>query len=286
MRIAFSNIAWDTSEDAAVAALLRNHGIDAIDVAPSKYFTDLQTATQAQAQTVKQWWQDQGIELTGMQALLFGTTGLNMFGDTATQNAMLQRLGAVCRIGGWLGATKLVFGSPKNRDRTGVSDAQTQDTAVSFFRQLGQMASDHGVMVCLEPNPTRYHCNFMTNTDEAAQMVRAVNHPSIRMQLDTGTITINQESAAAMVSAHADVIGHVHASEPDLRPLGDAGCDHTSVAQALRSLLPDHVVTIEMVATSDEPHLASMARALHVAQAHYSASHGDTTTDATPEAAP
>lgn len=269
MRIAFSNIAWDTSEDAVVAALLQRHGIDAIDVAPGKYFSDPQAATQAQAQAVKQWWQDQGIELTGMQALLFGTTGLNMFGDPAAQKAMLQRLNAVCRIGGWLGATRLVFGSPKNRDRTGLSDAQTQDTAVSFFRQLGQMASDHGVLVCLEPNPERYHCNFMTDTDEAAQMVRLVNHPSIRMQLDTGAITINQESAANMIDAHADVIGHVHASEPDLRPLGDAGCDHASAAKALRNHLPGHVVSIEMVATTGETHLVSMARALKVAQAHY-----------------
>jgi hypothetical protein len=52
-----------------------------------------------------------------MQALLFGTTGLNVFGDNKSQEAMLEHLRAVCRIGAGLGATKLVFGSPKNRDR-------------------------------------------------------------------------------------------------------------------------------------------------------------------------
>ncbi|MGM1231309.1 sugar phosphate isomerase/epimerase, partial [Escherichia coli] len=73
---------------------------------------------------VRQWWADQGIEITGMQALLFGTTGLNVFGDNKSQEALLEHMRAVCHIGAGLGAIRLVFGSPKNRDRSGLSDTQ------------------------------------------------------------------------------------------------------------------------------------------------------------------
>lgn len=269
MRLAFSNIAWDVPEDEAVAQLLRSHGVDAIDVAPGKYMPDLEGATRAQADATRLWWQAQGIELTGMQSLLFGTTGLNLFGDAQVQAAMLRRLEAVCRVGAWLGATRLVFGSPRNRDRSGLSDEQAQDIAQGFFRQLGERAGEHGVIVCLEPNPVCYGCNFMTTTDETAAMVRLVNHPQVRMQLDTGAAAINGEDVADLLARHADLVGHVHASEPDLRPLGDAGCDHAKAAKAVASVLPTHVVSIEMVATKDEPHLAAMARALNVALAHY-----------------
>jgi len=81
MRLAISNIAWDITEDEAVAALLQRHQVDAIDIAPGKYFPQPGKATAAEIGAVKSWWAERGIEITGMQALLFGTTGLNVFGS-------------------------------------------------------------------------------------------------------------------------------------------------------------------------------------------------------------
>lgn len=269
MRLSISNIAWDVAEDEAVAALLQRYAVDAIDVAPSKYFADPATASDDDIARVRQWWSERGIEITGMQALLFGTTGLNVFGMSTSQDAMLLHLSRVCRIGAGLGATRLVFGSPKNRDRKHLNEAQAQAIAVPFFRRLGDIAAEHGVTVCLEPNPTCYGANFMTTSAEAAQVVTRVAHPAIRMQLDAGTITINDEDALTVLRDSAALIGHVHASEPDLVPLGNGRTDHARAAAGLRQHLPDHVVTIEMLATTNEPHLAAIERALQVAITHY-----------------
>ena len=163
----------------------------------------------------------------------------------------------------------MVFGSPKNRDRSGLSDAETMVVAVSFFRRLGDIAASHGVMVCLEPNPTSYGANFMTTSSETAQVVEEVAHPAIRMQFDTGALTINSEDPVAVLQGCAGLIGHIHASEPNLVPLGDGGTDHTNMFQALSPCLPNHLVTIEMVATQNEPHLVSIARALGIAIERY-----------------
>lgn len=100
-------------------------------------------------------------------------------------------------------------------------------------------------------------------------MVRAVAHPAIRLHLDSGTIAVNGEDPAAAVAQNADIIGHVHASEPDLVPLGDGGAPHAAVARALRASLPGSIVSIEMVATREEPHLQSIGRALEVARREY-----------------
>lgn len=262
MRLAISNIAWDISEDLSVAKLLNQFDIDAIDIAPGKYFPDPANAKDESIKHVKRWWSDQGIEITGMQALLFGTTGLNVFGDSQSRDAMLAHLSAVCRIGGVLGATRLVFGSPKNRDRTGLSDAEALDRAVHFFRVLGDAAQAQGVIVCLEPNPPKYGANFMTTSEETAKVVQAINHRAIRMQFDTGALTISEESPMAVLAQSSSLIGHVHASEPDLMPLGDGGTDHQQMHAALSQYLERHVVSVEMVATKDEPHLISIGRAL------------------------
>lgn len=269
MRLAVSGIAWDISEDEAVAKLLNRYGVDAIDIVPGKYFPDPANASSAEVASLRRWWAQQGIEITGMQALLFGTTGLNVFGSSEVQDAMLQRLSAVCRIGGGLGATRLVFGSPKNRDRNGLSDEQVIEIAVPFFRRLGDIAQSHGVMICLEPNPACYGANFMTNCSDTAAIVRQVAHPEIRMQLDTGALTINGEDPATVLQTDARLIGHVHASEPELVPLGDGATDHAQVAASLRQHLPRHIVSIEMLATKNESHLVSIERALNVAILHY-----------------
>lgn len=274
MRLAISNIAWDIAEDTSVAKLLGKFGVDAIDVAPGKYFPDPASAKDEDIAKVGRWWADHGITITGMQALLFGTTGLNVFGESKSQKAMLEHLRAVCRIGAGLGATRLVFGSPKNRDRSGLSDAQALEQAVSFFRRLGNTAQEHGVIVCLEPNPTRYGANFMTTSAETAHVVAAVGHEAIRMQFDTGALAINGESPEAVLECSSRFIGHVHASEPDLVPLGDGGTDHQLMHRALSQYLPEHLVSIEMVATKEEPHLQSIERALVCAVECYRTKHG------------
>lgn len=274
MRLALSNIAWDVREDFAVAKLLAEHAVDAIDVAPGKYFPDPLNAKDDEIAGVRRWWSDRGIEITGMQALLFGTTGLNVFGDDICRQAMLSHLRAVCRIGAGLRAPRLVFGSPRNRDRTGLNDNQTLEKAVDFFRRLGDVAQAHGVVVCLEPNPTRYGANFMTTSEETVRVVEAVAHDAIRMQFDTGALTLNGESPEAVLERCAGLIGHVHASEPDLVPLGDGATDHPWMHQALQRHLPHHVVSIEMVATKEAPHLASIKRALTCAVASYRSARG------------
>lgn len=284
MRLSISNIAWDVAEDEAVAALLGRFGVDAIDVAPAKYFPQPATASDAGIARVRRWWADRGIEVVGMQSLLFGTQGLNLFGAPVVQDAMIEHLSAVCRIGAGLGAPRLVFGSPRNRDRSALSDAAALETAVAFFRRLGDVAGSHGVQVCLEANPAVFGTNFMLTTDQAAEVVRSVGHPFIRLQFDTGTVATDADDPEAALQAHAALVGHVHASEPGLVPLGDAGeagARHDAMATALRRYLPGHIVSVEMVATGGESHVTSIERALRVALRHYGPDHNGRSTGRT-----
>ncbi len=271
MRIAISNIAWNVDEDEQVAALLNKYGIDAIDVAPGKYFADPKNASSGDVIRVRDWWRDRGIEITGMQALLFGTTGLNLFGSHDSQVAMLEHLEAVCRIGAGLGARKLVFGSPKNRDCSGLADEEARDIAIRFFRSLGDIASRHGVVICLEPNPPCYGANFMTNSADTASIVASVAHPSIRMQLDTGALAINAEDPKQVIKDFAALIGHVHASEPNLATLGDGATDHAAIGLLLAELMPEKVVTIEMLPAKNESNIKAIERAIGVSIDHYRA---------------
>jgi sugar phosphate isomerase/epimerase len=248
--------------------MLTNYGVDAIDVAPSKYFPDFASAQSAEIERVRRWWKDRGIEIVGMQSLLFGTQGLNLFGEPSVCNRMLEHLGHVCRIAHILGARYLVFGSPSNRDCSGL-DAQTVlDRACEFFRRLGDIAADYNTVICLEPNPPEYGANFMTDSQSTSAIVRAVKHKAIRLQLDVGALTMNGENTRDVLERDHMMVAHIHASEPQLKVLGDCGTEHGPSAAAIRQLCPDRIVAIEMREDKHTP-MASVDRALDFATKWY-----------------
>jgi sugar phosphate isomerase/epimerase len=269
MRLAISNIAWEVDVDESVAALLNQYAIDAIDIAPGKYFSRPQSASSGEILQVRDWWAQRGIAINGMQGLLFGTFGLNMFGSAETQAAMLAYLDRICGIASGLGASKLVFGAPKNRDRTGLAEDQANRLAVEFLRRLGDIGGRHGVVFCVEPVPAVYASNFLMTHAEAARIVREVGHSAIRLQLDSGAIVNNGEDYAKVIRDHAALVGHVHLSEPGLVTLGDGGTDHAAMAAQLREHLPESMVTIEMFPARNEPNLSAMERAIKFAIHHY-----------------
>lgn len=275
MRISISNIAWDPSQDNDVCVLLQKHHIDAIDIAPGKYFPDPKNASDKNIASVRQFWESKGISLAGMQSLLFGTQGLNIFSDKAVQQKMLEHLRAVIHVAAVLGIKPLVFGSPKNRDRQNLSDEESRLIAYDFFMQLGDIALNEGVIICLEPNPECYGANFMTSSAETINMVRMIGHPAIKMQLDTGAIAINHESVIQVIKGNEDIIGHIHLSEPNLIPLGRDNVEHAKVAAELNRLLPCRVATIEMLMPKNESPLAAIDEALSFVTRYYRDFTGD-----------
>lgn len=262
MRLAISNIAWASSEDTVIAELLKQYGINAIDIAPGKYFPQPANATVQNIDKIKQWWNAHDIEITGMQSLLFGTQGLNVFGNQQSQQAMLLHLQDIFRIAQRLNATRLVFGSPRNRDCSGLTSDQAIEISVKFFGKLAKIAERYQVIVCLEPNPVRYGANFMTTTAETAYIVEQVQHTAIKMQLDTGAMAINNEDIQQILSHYSSLIGHIHISEIDLQPIGTGQINHNVIGQEIEKWLPSHLATIEMVGKDDQSNRATIAQAL------------------------
>lgn len=269
MRIGISNLAWERRHDDAVAACLRAHRVDAIDVAPGRYFADPARATAADIDAVAHFWASQGIEVVGLQALLFGTQRLNLFAEPSVQSRMLDHLAAVFQIGEALGAGMAVFGSPKQRDRSDLDDATATDIAIDFFRRAGDRAANCGLVLCLEPNPPRYGANFMTTTAETAEVVRAVAHPAVRLQCDLGALHVSGESLVAGLEDWASLVAHVHLSEPDLRPVGTAGTPLATWAPDVRQRLAHAVACIEMLPPDSRDPLPGIDAALTLATKHY-----------------
>lgn len=262
--ISISNIAWDPLEDDFISKILLAEGITSIDVAPGKYFKDVKAASTRQIKELKATWADRGFHFVGMQSLFFGTSGFNLFGEKKVQEQMLEYLKHICRIGAELDAKKLVFGSPKNRDRTGLSDDVAYGKAYDFFKKLGKIAKQEGVIVCLEANPTCYGCNFLTTTKSVFDFVSALSLSSIKMQLDTGTMLINQESEA-LIPYVLEAVGHIHISEPQLCAIKED--KHQAFGRALHSC--SLARTIEMLTRDTKDPLIEIRNSILKAKKYY-----------------
>jgi D-psicose/D-tagatose/L-ribulose 3-epimerase len=260
-QIAVSNIAWPPQEDEDVAALLEQRGVTAIEVAPARLFADPDAITPAAVKSALAFWSDHGIRVAAMQGLLFGRPDLALFADTAARETMADQLRRKIALAGELGCGPLVFGSPGNRRREGLPLEDAYRHAAEFFRPLAQFAEQHGCVLCFEPNAAAYGCDFVRKIGEAARLARLVDHAAFRVQLDTGNFMMEQDDVAE-VRAAAPLVGHCHASAPNLSPVGQGQTPLGSLIATARAGGYRGLVSIEMRKPETGTALPALERAL------------------------
>jgi D-psicose/D-tagatose/L-ribulose 3-epimerase len=271
VRLAVSNIAWEPGQDDAVGEVLRRGGVGGVEIAPTKWRERPLDASSADLAAYRRAWVDRGLPIVSIQSLLFGRPDLQLFGAERSRAATLDYLRRVIELSATLGARTLVFGSPKNRARGPLPMANALDIAREFFRSVGAHAREHGVIVCVEANPPAYGCDFITTTADAIDLCRAVDDDGIRINADLGGMTMSNENVSDSLHAAAPFLGHFHASEPNLGPLG-AAADHATAVATLEAIKYTGWVSIEMRAAAnanDDDNLVAVDRAVHRATTAY-----------------
>lgn len=247
MRIAVSNIAWRPDEDRAMAQLLAACGVDAVEVAPTRLWPKPLEASPAEVDAYVALWRQAGVEVVSMQALLFGRPDLQLFADPDSRQQTLSYLAGIARLAARMGARKLVFGSPGNR-KVGTRDrAEAWEIACAFFAAAGRDAAAAGVQLCIEPNPSAYGCDFVTNAAEGLALVEAVAEPGFGLHLDAAGLFLAGDNPAAAMRTCAHALSHVHLSAPQLgRIQRGADVDYAAVTAALRESGYAGLLSLEM----------------------------------------
>jgi D-psicose/D-tagatose/L-ribulose 3-epimerase len=260
MKLAASNIAWQPAEDDEIAGILRARGFTGIEIAPSKRWSSPFDATTKEVEAYRDSWDRRGLPIVAMQSLLFGRPDLQLFGLPAVRASLRDYLVTLIDIAGGLGARALVFGSPRNRTRGLMPLDEATGIAVDFFREIGAAAASRGCLICLEPCPPAYDCDFINTTHDAVALCERIAHPGVRVNGDASTIALNGEDAPTAISAAAPWLGHFHASEPSLVEVSD-GPVQRACATALGLQAYEHWVSIEMRAPGGTSSVEPIARA-------------------------
>jgi D-psicose/D-tagatose/L-ribulose 3-epimerase len=262
VRISISNIAWEPSEEKAVREIMKERQVRGVEIAPTKIWASPGECRKEQALEYRRLWEDQGIQVVALQALLFGRPELTLFEDKKVREKTLAYLSQIIQLASWMGAKVLVFGSPKNR-RVGTLDrVKAEEIAVDFFRCLGEAAWERETCFCIEPNAGAYDCDFVQTAREGLELVKKVNHPGFGLHLDAGIMTLNQEDVEAMVSECRPWLRHFHISEPYLEIVGRGTTDHAGLAAQLKKTGYSNWVSIEMRSSREASNTQTVAEVL------------------------
>jgi len=279
--LAVSNIAWDASEDDAIAAVLRAEGCGGVEIAPTKWRADPLAAPARDVAELRRYWEDRGLAIVSLQSLLFGRPDLQLFGDSAVRARLVDVLERTADLAHALGARVMVFGSPKNRLRGQRLHVEAIQRAADFFRELAPYAHARDTCFAIEANPAGYGCDFITTTAETAELCALVDHPGVGVNLDAGGLAMSHENPQKAVAAAGRWLRHVHASEPQLVAMPEAArsadvesgaaANHEDIAGALARVSYDGWISIEMRAAGASQNVAAVERAVRAAKARYGA---------------
>lgn len=120
----------------------------------------------------------------------------------------------------------IVFGAGSaRRIPEGFDNAQGWQQMLDFCRWLAPVAEKHQVTIAIEPlNKTE--TNLINTAEEGAEMVRAVDHPNVRLLID-GYHWAKDHNAASGILDNANLLAHAHVATAEGRrtPRTEDPCD-------------------------------------------------------------
>lgn len=270
MKLAVSNIAWTNDEEVAVAHKLKELGVKYIEIAPTKKWDDPTRAPANEIDDYKNFWHSYGIEIVAFQSMLFSRPDLKIFESEGNRQEAATYLKEFTRLASDFGAGVLVYGSPKNRQRGELDLAVAKDISTRFFQEIGDVAAEHGVIFCVEPNPTAYACDFVVNAEEGIKLVTSVARPGFGLHLDIAGMTLAGDDIEASIRAAAPLLKHFHISSPYLEQVEQRNdVDHRIAAETLKDIGYDRFVSIEMRPGSLGENVQKVETAVRFAQSIY-----------------
>lgn len=266
-RLAVSNIAWTPELDEDAFARLVALGVAGVEIAPGR-IAGWDALTPERVTAFRNRIDGLGLQISSLQAVLFGIEGAHLLGSESDFAVFRVHMERVAEIGGRLGAEVAVFGAPKNRLLHGRAPEAAAALAAERLGLLAPAFQAAGMMLGIEPVPFHYGGEFLTHADDVAALVHRIDHPAIRLHLDTGCVFLGGDRIADKVVRHAGILAHFHAAEPDLAGFAEPRAAHADAAAALREIGYRRWVSVEMKPQGPDP-LAALEQAVRHVSAVY-----------------
>jgi len=117
------------------------------------------------------------------------------------------------------------------------------------LRTVARYAGDRGVLLALEPL-NRFETSFVNLTDQALELADRIDHPSVKLMMDTFHANIEEKSLGKAIERAGKRMIHVHANENDRGTPGTGHLPWAELAASLGKVGFDGAMVIESFSTS------------------------------------
>lgn len=246
MKLAISNIGWTEEEDDIVYEWMTQYAYSGLEIAPTRIFQEKPYGKLKEASIwAEKMKQEHGFSIPSMQSIWYGRQE-KLFGTMEERRTLLDYTKKAVDFAHVIGCGNMVFGCPRNRV---LIDDADPESAVSFFREIGDYAAAHQTVIGMEANPPIYGTNYINDTLSALRLVEQVDSRGFLLNLDVGAMICNGEDMSEL-QGKVRFINHVHISEPQLKPIVQRAC-HKRLYDILDSECYQRYVSIEMGRTDD-----------------------------------
>ena len=229
-------------------------GYDAVEITPFTLADDPRNLTETEAGRIGRIATEAGLEVVGLHWLLVKPDGLHL---TTLNNAIRSETADfakhLARLCAAMGGKIMVWGSPKQRNLADHWDyGHAVDRAVEVLRQVGEVCSEVGVTIAMEPlGPSE--TNFLNTAAETIRFIEKIDHPAIRLHLDVKAMSTEEKSIPQIIGESADHLAHFHANDPNKRGPGFGEVKFEPIADALREINYNGYVSVEVFDYSPDP---------------------------------
>jgi sugar phosphate isomerase/epimerase len=224
-------------------------GYDGLEIAPFTLADAPETISTAEAARIRRTVQASGLRVTGLHWLLVKPEGLSLTDPDAAVRArtigVMVRMTALCAE---LGGKVLVHGSPKQRQ---IAPGDTHAVALARVHdglaKVARAAADAGVIYCIEPL-SRQETAMLNTVAEAAELVRAIDHPHLRTMIDCSAAGLTEaDEIPALIDRWlpTGLIAHFQVNDPNRRAPGQGNMKFAPVLAALRRHGYDGTIAVE-----------------------------------------
>src|SRR5258708_5278075 len=213
-------------------------GYDGLEIAPFTLSTSPEKMSTADAAKIRATVEASGLVVTGLHWLLVRPEGLSLTDpDAAVRTRTLAMMTHLIGLCAELGGAVLVHGSPKQRQ---IAPGETHAIALARLQdglaEVALAAAKAGVTYCIEPL-SRKETSVVNTLAEAAELVRAIDHPHLRTMIDCSAAGLTEaESVASLIDRWlpTGLISHVQVNDPNRRGPGQGEMKFATVLAALK----------------------------------------------------
>lgn len=177
---------------------------------------------------------EQALQQHGVQLAGFCVDPMGRLVDPATHDEFVEGVKASVQQAQRFGTNALIV--TVGQEREGVSRDEQREAIIAGLRRAAPVAEEGGVVLCVEPlNVLVDHKGyFLSTTDEALQIIDAVNSPAVKLLYDVYHQQITEGNLIARITQHIDKIGHIHIADvPGRHEPGTGEINYANVFKAI-----------------------------------------------------